>query len=223
MNNKKDIKIDDKKWMKKKMNAKSFSMSPKKILEQGLNGMVGKLQNLTVNRDGTQNITIRLNTDFRETYDELKDMDINVVIKKYAKQRSLDASARAWVLIDQIAEKTGAKKYEVYRHAIKEIGGVSDIVCVQERAVDMLCRNWQEHGQGWMTEVNDSKLPGCKNVTLWYGSSVYNTKQMSTLIDSLIQDAEALGIPTMSEAEKERLLNQWGIKIQKKGEKNLES
>lgn len=180
--------------------------------------MIGKLKDLSVNRDGTQNVTLTLYADFRDTFDELKDKDVAVEIKKYAKRRSLDASARAWALIDQIAEKTGVKKLEVYQNAIKDIGGVSDIICVKECAVDMLCRGWKEHGQGWMTEVTDSKLPGCKNVTLWYGSSVYDTKQMASLIDSLVQDAEALGIPTITESEKERLLNQWGIKLKKKEE-----
>ena len=181
--------------------------------------MQGKLKSLTMNRDGTQDVTVTLRADFRETYDELKDKDISVDIKRYTKHRSLDANARAWVLIDQIAEKTNTKKVEVYREAIRGIGGVSDIVCVKEAAVESLCQHWKDHGQGWMTEVTQSKLPGCKNVTLWYGSSVYTTQQMSRLIDSLIQDAEALGIPTMTEEEKDRLLNQWGMRLEKKAKK----
>ena len=182
--------------------------------------MIGKLKDLTMNRDGTQNITITVQADFREEFDELADKDVKVEIKRYSAARSLDASARCWVLVDQIAEKTGVKKNEVYRNAIKDIGGVSDTVCVKNEAVQMLCNGWKEHGLGWQTETFPSKLPGCTNVTLYYGSSVYTVKQMSDLIDSLISDAEALGISTMNDAEKEKLLLQWGKKIDKKGMKS---
>lgn len=179
--------------------------------------MVGKLSGLTLNRDGTQNITVTVNADFAREYDELKDCDINVEIKKYSKRRSLDANAYAWLIIDKIAEKTKIKKTEVYRNAIREIGGVSATVCLIDEAVDYFCRGWTDRGSGWMVEKVKSKIPGCTNVTVWYGSSVYNSKQMSDLIDSLIQDAEALGIPTMPDKEVERLLGQWA---KKRGDEN---
>ena len=178
--------------------------------------MIGKLKDLTTNRDGTQNITLVVHADFREEYDQLYGKDLDIKISKHSAARSLDANARAWVLIDQIAEKTGEKKYTVYQNAIREIGGVSDVVCVKNEAVDTLCNKWEGKGSGWQTERCPSKLPGCTNVTLYYGSSTYNTKQMSDLIDSLIQDAQALGIPTLSPAEKDRLIAQWGRKAEKK-------
>lgn len=174
--------------------------------------MLGKLKDLTVNRDGSQNITITLQSDLREMYDDLKEKEVDVEIKRHYAKRSLDASAKAWVMIDQLAQKLGLTKKEVYRHAIREIGGVSDIVCVKEEATETLCRNWSGKGQGWMTEVSPSKLPGCKNVTLWYGSSVYNTKQMADLISELIQECNEQGIPTIADEEVDRLLRQWGKK-----------
>jgi len=36
-----------------------------------------------------------------------------------------------------------------------------------------------------------------KRIVVYYGSSTYDTKQMSALIDSLVQDAQALGIETL--------------------------
>ena len=59
-------------------------------------------------------------------------------------------------------------------------------------------------------------IPGCTNVTLWYGSSSYDTKQMAALINSLIQEANEQGIPTMSPAEQDRLVKQWGKKYERK-------
>ena len=42
--------------------------------------------------------------------------------------------------------------------------------------------------------MDDSKFPGYKKVFAYYGSSKYDTKEMSRLIDNLMQDAEALGL-----------------------------
>ena len=38
-------------------------------------------------------------------------------------------------------------------------------------------------------------------MVLYYGSSVYDTKQMSALIDHIVQDCKALGIETKTPAE----------------------
>ena len=181
--------------------------------------MTGRLKDLTMNRDGTQNITVTINADFRNEYDDLSKGEIRIEIKKNSGRRSLDASARAWCIIDKIAECTGVSKNQVYRNAIREIGGVSDVVCVKNEAVQKLCEGWAEHGIGWQYDTEPSKLEGCTNVTLYYGSSVYDVQQMRALIDSLTQEAEAIGISTMSPDEQEKLLERWGKKIEKKKKK----
>ena len=142
-------------------------------------------------------------------FDELADKDVSIEIKQARKRRSLDANNYAWVLIDKIAEKTGLRKSDVYRHAIKEIGGVSTTVCVQDFAVDRLRQGWEKNGLGWQTETIKAKIPGCTCVILYYGSSAYDSKQMSQLIDSLIQDAESLGIPTIDDHQVETLKGRW--------------
>ena len=40
--------------------------------------MTGKLRDLTMNRDGTQNITITVSADMRELFDELQENDVDV-------------------------------------------------------------------------------------------------------------------------------------------------
>ena len=130
-------------------------------------------------------------------------------IKEYRAKRSLDANAYAWILIDKIAEAVRVPKEEVYRQAIKSIGGVSDMVCAKDNAVDKLRQNWSHNGVGWQTDTMPSKIEGCTVVVLYYGSSVYDAAQMSALIDHLVQDAKALGIETMPPDKLEGLLNEW--------------
>lgn len=55
--------------------------------------MEGKLIDLLVRRDGTQMITLTIDEDFRERFDELYQNDISIEIKKFRKKRSLDANA----------------------------------------------------------------------------------------------------------------------------------
>lgn len=130
-------------------------------------------------------------------------------IAKAKKKRSLDANSYFFVLADKIAAVTGIPKSEIYRHAIKEVGGNSDIVCVAENAVDALCSGWEHNGLGWQTERFPSKIPKCVNVILYYGSSTYDTATMSRLIDNIVQDAKALGIETMPPDKLQGLLEAW--------------
>lgn len=134
---------------------------------------------------------------------------LRVKITRWSKKRSLDANAYCFVLIGKIAEKTGVPKDEVYREAVRNLGGNYDTVCIQNKAADALCEGWSHNGLGWITERFPSKIDGCVNVNLYYGSSTYDTKTMSRLIDNIVQDAKALGIETMTPAELMRLQEEW--------------
>ena len=167
--------------------------------------MKGKLKDLTRNLDGTWSLAITLVGDCRAVWDKLHDKDISVEIKPYREKRSLDANGYCWTLIDKIAAKMHLDKAEVYREAIKAIGGNSEIVCIMDKAVESLRRGWEMHGLGWQTDTMPSKIKGCTNVILYYGSSTYDTRQMTILIDHLVQGAKALGIETLTPAELEAL------------------
>lgn len=130
-------------------------------------------------------------------------------IRKSKKRRSLDANAYLWVLLDKLAAKTGVPKTEIYRNAVRDIGGNSDTVCVLEKAADALCSGWERNGLGWQTERFESKLPGCINVTLYYGSSTYDTATMSRLIDSVIEDCKALEIETLPPDKLAAMVEAW--------------
>lgn len=130
-------------------------------------------------------------------------------ILKKRKKRSLDANAYAWVLIGKIAEAVRMTPDEVYKREVREIGGASEIVCVQDKAVDRLVELWENKGLGWQAEPFPSKVEGCTNVRLHYGSSAYDTHQMSIFIDHLVQEAKSLDIETLTERELSLLKEEW--------------
>lgn len=159
---------------------------------------------LTIEADGGAQALFRV-------FDELKDAEkLSFKVAKFRQRRSLDANAYCWVLIGMIAEKTGVSNSEVYRAAIKEVGGNYDVVCVKSEAVEALCNGWSRNGLGWQTDTMPSKIDGCTNVVLYYGSSTYDVAQMSRLINIIVQDCAELGIETRSPEEIESLLSSWG-------------
>lgn len=168
--------------------------------------MKGKLAGITRNLDGSWNLTVTVCGDLRAMWNKFKDKDVDVGIKQWREKRSLDANAYMWVLIDKIAEAMHLDKAEVYRNSIRGIGGVSQVVCAQDFTVDALRQGWEMKGMGWQTDTMPSKVPGCTNVVLYYGSSMFDTHQFSLLLDHVVQDCKALGIETMTPREIENLI-----------------
>lgn len=117
-------------------------------------------------------------------------------IKEHRKRRSKDANAYFWEFLDKLAVKLRIGKTELYRELIRDIGGNSTTVCVKEEAADALVKHWEHNGLGWVADVMNSKIDGCKNVILYTGSSEYDTAQMSRLIDRLIWECNIVGIDT---------------------------
>ena len=176
--------------------------------------VTGKIAGATIDfKTGKPTISFEVNeqSEFRAMVDEMKGLDkLSIEVKPFRQKRSLDANAYCWVLLDKLAAKTGEPKEMVYRQYIQNIGGNSEIVCVKNEAVDRLCYGWRRNGIGWQTETMDSKLDGCTNVILYYGSSVYDSSQMARLLDLIIQDCKAVGIPTETPNEIARLKAMWG-------------
>lgn len=168
-----------------------------------------KFHNLQFDMNGTQLLTLAIQGDFRPYVEEFDGKDLKAEIKPFKAKRSLNANGYAFVLMDKLAEKLNVSLEDVYKNAIKHIGGVSTIVCCQNRAVEDFRKGWEKNGLGWQTEILDSKIDGCTNIICYYGSSTYDTAQMSRLIDNIVQDCKAVGIETMTHAELERLCDAW--------------
>lgn len=142
-----------------------------------------------------------------EAVDPAKKYDME--IKQHREKRSLDANAYSWVLLDKLAKATGTPKTEVYREAIREVGGNTETVCVKQEAAEKLCEGWRHNGLGWIAETIPSKLKGCVNVVLYYGSSTFDTAQMARFIDGIVQDCKAIGIETLPPDKLDAMMEGW--------------
>jgi hypothetical protein len=129
-------------------------------------------------------------------------------IIKARKRRSLDANAYAWILIDQIAAAVREPPETVYKKALADVGGISEVICIQEKAKETFKRLFVSGHIGRRVDEQPSKLDGCVTLICYYGSSDFDTKQMARFIDCLVQDARQLGIETDTGRIKS-LLEEW--------------
>lgn len=148
--------------------------------------------------------------DLINCYNELSQCDkVSVKIDKYREKRSNEANAYCWVLLGKLAAKLNKPKIELYRDFIKDVGDNCEVVCVVDKAVEKLCKGWMRNGIGWVTDTMPSKIDGCTNVILYYGSSTYDTLQMSNLINNIVDECKEQGIQTQTPDEIANMLSLW--------------
>ena len=149
------------------------------------------------------------------SWEELKGLEdakngLKIDISKWREKRSLDSNAYAWVLLDKIAEKTRNTKENIYREIIKRVG-VFEILPIKDVAVESFIKRWQSKGLGWVCDNLGSspKLKGYTKIVAYYGTSTYDTKEMSRFIDEVVSEAHELGIQTLDEKYLESLIKTW--------------
>ena len=149
--------------------------------------------------------------------DEIENIELlDIEIKKHRNKRSLDANAYCWVLLGKLAEKMNMKAEEIYKMEIKEIG-VYEVLPIKDAAVEKFIEAWQKNGIGWQCEIiSKSKIEGYTNLRAYYGSSTYNSVQMSKLIDSIVEDCKMQGIPTDTPEQIQIYKEMWNEKYNSK-------
>lgn len=129
-------------------------------------------------------------------------------LKQKRNRRSLDANAYCWIMCQKIAEAIGSSKEGVYKDAVRSVGQF-DILLIKNETVNDFAKHWSARGLGWFCGKLDERGKYTQ-VAAYYGSSTYDTAQMSALIDYLVRDAEELGIPTATSQEIALLKERWG-------------
>ena len=140
-------------------------------------------------------------------FDKEKQYDLE--IKEHKNKRSLNANSYAWSLINQISEKMNISSIEIYRKYVKDLS-IYKVITINDEAVDTFTKSWGMNGIAWLCDkVDKAEIAGYSILHAYYGSSVYNTKQMTHLIDLIEQDCHALEIETLEEKKLKQLLDNW--------------
>lgn len=122
---------------------------------------------------------------------------------KLFSKRSLSANAYFWKLCDLIAKHKDIKstKDEIYLRQLSKYG-----VFVDVKAAKVVSENLKRIYR-WVEELDDWN--GWATFRYYVGSSHYDSKEMSDLIDGTVNDAKELGIDTWPEQEIRRLIDTW--------------
>lgn len=140
-------------------------------------------------------------------------------VKEYKEKRSKDANAYCWKLCDLIAKelcKDGQvlTKDKIYQDSILQIGTFEAMI-IQEKAFDNFKRVWESRGLGFLVQ-EVSRKDKCIKVHCYYGSSTYDSKEMSLLIELLVDLAKSLNIETKPQKEIDSLLESWDKNVSKR-------
>lgn len=158
-------------------------------------------------------ISLLVDVNNKEVVEQLKSENkLCIELKKWRQKRSLDANSYCWVLCDKIAKElckdgTIVTKEDVYKDAILQIGSFEPFI-VQEKTYMNFKRIWEKQGLGFLVQ-EVSKKDKCIKVNCYYGSSTYNTKEMSLLIECIVELAKTLNIETKPQSEIDSLLKEW--------------
>jgi hypothetical protein len=134
---------------------------------------------------------------------------LSVEVKEHKNRRSLDANNYCWVLCQKIAEVIGNTKEAVYRKVIRDVGQF-EMLPIKNEALDTFMARWSGGGIGWFAEVEGpSTIDNYSRVIAYYGSSVYDSREMAILINELVEQAQELDIETRPAAEINALLEAW--------------
>lgn len=132
-----------------------------------------------------------------------KDTVYDVKIDKHREKRSLNANAYLWKLVTEMGNVLSKSKEEVYLQMLIDYGQSEMVSILSEIDVKGYFKYYKLAGTSILNgkEFNHYKI--------YKGSSEYNTKEMSILLEGVVQEAKNLGIKTKDDIELERMIDEW--------------
>lgn len=150
---------------------------------------------------------MRILSEFIQEDTKILTVQINKNEELYVKKkkRSKDQNSYFWELLQQLCFEMNLDVIQEYKKRVKELGIFKQWE-IDTINVPTFVHLWEDRGIAWFTE----KVEEIGNKTIinaYYGSSSYNSKQMSRLLDNLVQDCKEVGIQTLDMLEIERSIN----------------
>ena len=132
-----------------------------------------------------------------------QDRDKVFEVKEHKEKRSLNANAYAWSLITKIADALRTSKEECYLEMLKRYGQSEIVSALSQIDVSGYFKYYEP--------LATATLQGKEftHYKIYKGSSEYDTREMSILIDGIVSEAKELGIETIPPKEIERLKTMW--------------
>jgi hypothetical protein len=176
-------------------------------------GIITDISNNIINGDVSITFSVNEKTHILPEYERLKNIKkLKITAVQYREKRSLDANSYCWKLMSEMAELLRISKEEVYENMLQRYGtnakdSEGNLITISVPAkVDI--KNADIHcafmGKGY---AGDKEF---NHYRLIKGSSMYDTKEMSILIDGVVSECKELGIETLPDDQIRHLKAMWG-------------
>lgn len=178
----------------------------------------GKLKSLSKNwLSGKWELTFEIEENLTRVIESIKEKELSICAKEYRKRRSLDANAYYWQLIAKLAEALELSKNRTHNLMLARYGQLEEydgkLVYVvlpdtpegTEKALEADTYHLKPTSE--VQAGNDGTL--FRTYKMLRGSSSYNTKEMSILINGLINECNQMGIETLLPEKVEGMLQSY--------------
>lgn len=174
----------------------------------------GFLKGLSLNWQSRKpEVTFELDTN-PEDLERLQDKKLTVEIKQYREKRSLDANAYYWQLLTQLADALNISKPAAHNRMLRQYG---QLMIIDEQAVYTVLPDTEEAEKAInaaetyhlkpTSQVKQGKGGKMyRTYMMLRGSSDYDTKEMSVLINGLVEECKEQGIETLPPDELRRMM-----------------
>ena len=129
---------------------------------------------------------------------------LSISAVKYRNHRSLDANRMLWACIGDIAAALRADKWDIYLQMLKRYGKYT-YICVKPSVVDAIKAQWRE-----CEVIENININGKEAVQMlcYFGSSTYNTKEFSVLLDGVVSEMKEMGLEPPPSQDMKRALEE---------------
>lgn len=149
-----------------------------------------------------------------EDLEKLKDKKLTVEIKPYRKKRTLDANGYYWILLSKLAEVLNLSRSELHNIMLRRYGQlelVDDCPIYNifpdtdnaEKTVNN-AETYHVKPTSQVKEGRDGKM--YRTYLMLRGSHTYDTKEMSVLINGLVEECKEQGIETLPPDKLRRMI-----------------
>ena len=166
----------------------------------------GKINNISFNLNGGAILYLDIfdKHNLLAEYEPLLEEELlDIEVKKHRAKRSLNANNYMWSLINEMANVLRTSKEDVYLVMLKRYGQ-SEIISVLSNI--NISGYFKYYDIAGTSKLNGKEFTHYK---VYKGSSEYDTREMSVLIDGVVSECKDLGIETMTPDELAALKNAW--------------
>ena len=133
-----------------------------------------------------------------EALEKYMDIDLDISFSRHRNRRSIDANAFLWACLGEIARAINSDTWSIYLYMLERYGKFTHIL-VKPEAAGQVRQVWRE------TKIVGEK-DGMIQMLCFFGSSTYNTKEFSQLLDGVVSEMKEMHLETPPDEEMKRLL-----------------